>query len=45
MYLSAVCGMPPEYCDFGPDPEKCKEWLQNHLPDQFEALHASGDAG
>jgi len=23
-----VCGLPPEYCEFGPSPEKCKLWLQ-----------------
>ncbi|KAF6022891.1 hypothetical protein EB796_018804 [Bugula neritina] len=37
------CGMPPEYCEFGPDYEKCKEWLQTHLPEEFEKLGV--DAG
>jgi len=34
-----VCGMPPEYCEYGPDYEKCKAWLQTHLPEEFEKLN------
>jgi len=30
------CSMPLEYCEFYPNYEKCKEWLQKNLPDVFE---------
>lgn len=33
-----VCGLPPEYCEYGPDSEKCKEWLQSNMPDLYEEL-------
>ena len=32
------CGMPFEYCDYYPDKEGCKKWLESNLPDQFEKL-------
>lgn len=42
-----VCTMPLEYCEYYPMYERCKEWLHDNLPDQFEKLglgSASGDA-
>lgn len=33
-----LCGLPPEYCEFGPEPEKCKEWLKENIPDLYESL-------
>ena len=27
-----VCSMPAEYCEFGPDFEKCKPWLVENAP-------------
>jgi len=27
-----VCGMPAEYCEWGPNYELCKPWLQQHCP-------------
>ena len=31
------CGMPPEYCSFGPDFEThCAPWLKKHHPDLFQ---------
>jgi len=33
-----LCGLPPEYCEFGSDVEKCKEWLKENLPDLYEEL-------
>ncbi|XP_076306254.1 density-regulated protein [Tachypleus tridentatus] len=30
------CTMPLEYCEYYPGFEKCKEWLQKNLPDEFE---------
>ncbi|RRT40050.1 hypothetical protein GW17_00014558 [Ensete ventricosum] len=33
-----VCGLPAEYCEFGPDFEKCKPWLRCHAPDLYPDL-------
>lgn len=33
-----VCSMPPEYCEFGPDFEKCKPWLIQNAPDVYPDL-------
>ncbi|KAL1325923.1 hypothetical protein HN51_035967 [Arachis hypogaea] len=33
-----VCSMPPEYCEFGPDFEKCKPWLIQNFPDLYPDL-------
>ncbi|KAK6784457.1 hypothetical protein RDI58_017912 [Solanum bulbocastanum] len=30
-----VCGLPAEYCEFGPDFEKCKPWLIQNAPDFY----------
>jgi len=30
-----VCGLPAEYCEFGPDFEKCKPWLIQNAPDLY----------
>ena len=39
------CGMPPEYCEFGPDFEThCGPWLKKHHPDLFETLASSRGA-
>ncbi|KAL1237644.1 Density-regulated protein [Trichinella spiralis] len=32
------CSMPVEYCDYGPCPEKCREWLRDNLPKSFEEM-------
>jgi len=38
------CGMPPEYCEYGPDFELvCAKWLQKMHPSIFEKLHLSTD--
>ena len=29
----AVCGLPPEYCEYDPDYEKCVPWLKKHCPE------------
>ncbi|WAR03757.1 DENR-like protein [Mya arenaria] len=42
------CSMPIEYCEFYPNYEKCKKWLEMHLPDQFEklmVLRGEGESG
>ncbi|XP_053676974.1 density-regulated protein homolog [Anopheles nili] len=32
------CSMPLEYCEYYPDSEKCKQWLERNLPDEFERM-------
>ncbi|KAH8398028.1 hypothetical protein KR222_010551 [Zaprionus bogoriensis] len=32
------CTMPIEYCEYYPEYDKCKDWLERHLPDDFERL-------
>ena len=39
------CSMPFEYCEYYPDIEGCKKWLETNLPDQFEKLSAGGEDG
>jgi density-regulated protein len=35
------CGMPPEYCEYGPDYEThCEPWLRKHHPDLWDELAA-----
>ena len=35
------CGMPPEYCEYGPDFEThCDPWLRKHHPDLWDTLMA-----
>ena len=33
-----VCSLPAEYCEFGPDFEKCKPWLIQNAPDLYPDL-------
>nr|GEV23181.1 translation machinery-associated protein 22-like [Tanacetum cinerariifolium] len=33
-----VCGLPAEYCEFGPDFEKCKPWLIQNTPNLYPNL-------
>eukprot|EP00252_Welwitschia_mirabilis_P016235 TRINITY_DN3580_c0_g1_i1.p1 TRINITY_DN3580_c0_g1~~TRINITY_DN3580_c0_g1_i1.p1 ORF type:complete len:195 (+),score=44.43 TRINITY_DN3580_c0_g1_i1:329-913(+) len=33
-----VCGLPAEYCEFGPDFEKCKPWLIQNAPHLYPDL-------
>ncbi|XP_002165948.1 density-regulated protein isoform X1 [Hydra vulgaris] len=35
-----ICGLPPEYCEFGSEAEKCKDWLKENIPDLFDDLKA-----
>lgn len=40
------CSLPPEYCDFSSDTDRCREWLEKYLPDEFSRLMtSSGSAG
>lgn len=37
----AKCGIPPEYCEYGPDFERaCNPWLKKHHPDVHAKLQA-----
>ena len=36
--LFLVCGVPPEYCEYSADYEKCKVWMRENLPEIFEKL-------
>jgi len=39
MVYCGACGMPPEYCEFGPDFEThCDVWLKKHHPEMRQAL-------
>jgi len=33
--------MPVEYCSYSANPEKCKQWLESHLPEMFASMYAS----
>ncbi|KAG0238335.1 Translation machinery-associated protein 22 [Actinomortierella wolfii] len=33
------CTLPPEYCEFGPTLDKCKEWLKKNDPVAFQILY------
>ena len=33
-----LCGLPPEYCEYGSEPDKCKEWMKENIPDLYEEL-------
>ncbi|KAL8209298.1 hypothetical protein R6Q59_016527 [Mikania micrantha] len=33
-----ICGLPAEYCEFGPDFEKCKPWLIQNAPQLYPDL-------
>ncbi|XP_072977784.1 translation machinery-associated protein 22-like isoform X1 [Typha angustifolia] len=38
-----VCGLPAEYCEFGPDFAKCKPWLRENAPDLYPDLLSGKD--
>ncbi|XAR67158.1 hypothetical protein NMG60_11013615 [Bertholletia excelsa] len=39
-----VCGLPAEYCEFGPDFAKCKPWLIKNAPDLYPDLLKEANA-
>ncbi|GMI94888.1 hypothetical protein like AT5G11900 [Hibiscus trionum] len=39
-----VCGLPPEYCEFGPEFDKCKPWLIQNAPDLYPDLLKAANA-
>ncbi|KAM1479170.1 hypothetical protein ACFX2I_026500 [Malus domestica] len=40
----AVCSLPAEYCEFGPDFEKCKPWLIQNAPNLYPDLVKEANA-
>lgn len=36
-----ICTLPVEYCQYYPNYEKCKEWLETNLPDEFNKINLS----
>lgn len=38
-----VCGLPPEYCEFGAEFVKCKPWLIQNVPDLYPDLLKEAD--
>jgi len=41
----AVCALPAEYCEFGPNFEKCKPWLLENCPELYPALSQKPEIG
>ncbi|KAJ8881264.1 hypothetical protein PR048_017740 [Dryococelus australis] len=39
------CTMPIEYCEYYPEYEKCKQWLEKNLPTEFEKVMKLGKYG
>uniref|UniRef100_A0A146L9Y5 Density-regulated protein n=1 Tax=Lygus hesperus TaxID=30085 RepID=A0A146L9Y5_LYGHE len=38
------CTLPIEYCEYHPEHDKCKQWLEKNLPDEFEKILNINDA-
>ncbi|XP_044253807.1 density-regulated protein homolog [Tribolium madens] len=38
------CSMPIEYCEYYPEYDKCKQWLERNLPDEFEKVKIGDEA-
>ncbi|CAN0255726.1 unnamed protein product, partial [Hapterophycus canaliculatus] len=30
-----VCGLPPEYCEYGSTAEECRAWAEANCPEMF----------
>ncbi|XP_064612628.1 density-regulated protein homolog [Liolophura sinensis] len=39
------CSLPIEYCEYHPNYERCKKWLEDHLPEEFEKLMEKKEDG
>ncbi|KAL6096492.1 density-regulated protein isoform X2 [Pungitius pungitius] len=33
-----VCSLPTEYCEYMPEPAKCRHWLEKNFPDVFATM-------
>ena len=38
VHYCGVCTMPLEYCEYGGELKKCREWLQANLPEVYEEV-------
>lgn len=46
VFYCGNCSLPPEYCDFSSDTDRCREWLEKYLPDEFNRIMTcTGTAG
>uniref|UniRef100_A0A674ADS7 Density-regulated protein n=1 Tax=Salmo trutta TaxID=8032 RepID=A0A674ADS7_SALTR len=36
--LVGVCSLPTEYCEYMPEPSKCRQWLEKNFPDVFARM-------
>ena len=43
VHYCGVCTMPLEYCEYGGELKKCREWLQTNLPEVYEELMGGCD--
>lgn len=34
-----------QYCEFWPEKDKCHQWLEKNLPDEFSKLNVGGSGG
>merc|ERR1719221_291423 len=32
MFYCPICGLPPDFCQYGPSWEKCKPYVMEHFP-------------
>ncbi|KAG9333211.1 hypothetical protein JZ751_012992 [Albula glossodonta] len=37
-----VCSLPTEYCEYMPEPAKCRQWLEKNFPDEFAKMTIGG---
>ncbi|XP_028828900.1 density-regulated protein isoform X2 [Denticeps clupeoides] len=37
LYCGA-CSLPTEYCEYMPEPAKCRQWLEKNLPDVYASM-------
>lgn len=38
------CTMPLEYCEYYPDYDKCKAWMEKNLPTEFDRVRLADEA-
>ena len=38
VYYCGVCKLPAEFCEFGPNFERCKKWIAKNCPELYPAL-------
>ncbi|KFD51248.1 hypothetical protein M514_07848, partial [Trichuris suis] len=41
VHYCGECSLPTEYCEYGPSPDRCREWMKKHLPILFAELSAN----